>query len=103
MVGRLVIEAKNFDVSLFRNLNEMLEETHMSMDYIRRTYGVPAKRGARIRFDGVFGQFGITGCVIGSRNQYLRVRMDSTGLIWTLHPTWQVQYLKTPNFNSTTR
>ena len=69
----------------------------MSMDYIRRTYGVPAKRGASIRFDGVFGEHGIHGTVIGALGPYIRVRMDNTGLIWTLHPTWMVEYLKTPN------
>ena len=69
----------------------------MSMDYIRRTYGVPAKRGAQILFRGVIGQAGITGVVIGTRGHYLRVRMDATCLTWTLHPTWEVEYLKTPN------
>ena len=80
-----------------RRLRQTHWEAAVSMDYIRRTYGVPAKRGAKIKFDGVFGDGGITGTVIGSRSQYLRVRMDRTGLIWTLRPTWMVEYLKTPN------
>lgn len=69
----------------------------MSMAYIRRTYGVPARRGARVLFKGVFGEHGIEGTVIGSRGQYLRVRMDRTGLTWTLHPTWQVEYMQPHN------
>jgi hypothetical protein len=58
------------------------------MAYIRDYYGVPAKRGARITFCAR------TGTVVGSRGQYLRVRLDdSEAEITTVHPTWEVQYL----------
>ena len=68
----------------------------MSMDYIRRTYDVPAKRGARLRFkDGLNGDR--DGTVVGARGAYLRVRMDGETRIRTLHPTWRVEYLKRPN------
>ena len=67
----------------------------MSMEYIRRTYGVPARRGALIEHnpDGI----NFTGRIVGSKGAYLRVRMDGATRIWTLHPTWRVEYLKTPN------
>ena len=74
------------------------------MDYIRRTYGVPARRGARLLFiGGNPDQEGDakgrrqSGTIVGSRGQYLRVRMDGEARIRTLHPTWRVEYLKTPN------
>ncbi len=57
----------------------------MSLDYIRRFYGVPAKRGGRIRFQGR----GAT--IIGANSQYLRVRLDD-GTRALLHPTWEVEY-----------
>ncbi len=40
------------------------------MDYIRRFYGVPAKRGRRVRFKGV------PGTITGSCNARLRIRLD---------------------------
>lgn len=79
------------------------------MDYIRRTYGVPARRGLRFLFiggnpdpesdDKVKTR---AGTIVGSRGQYLRVRMDGEAHIRTLHPTWRIEYLKTPNVNSAT-
>lgn len=57
----------------------------MSMEWVRRNYGVPAKRGGRIRFCGVGG-------TITSADHRLRVRMDD-GRRVILHPTWEVEYL----------
>lgn len=57
----------------------------MSMEWIRRNYGVPAKHGGRIRFDGTQG-------TILSTTHYLEVRMDD-GQCVLLHPTWRVDYL----------
>lgn len=57
----------------------------MSMEWIRRHYAVPAKRGGRVRF------FGIEGTIM-SATHYLRVRMDD-GRRVLLHPTWKVEYL----------
>lgn len=65
----------------------------MSMDYIRRTYGVPARRGARIAFDYPPKH----GAVVSARGACLRVRFDGEQVVRTLHPTWMVAYLKTPN------
>lgn len=65
----------------------------MSMEWIRRNYSVPAKRGGRVRLDSGFGS-GLDGMAgtITSATHYLRVRMDN-GRCVLLHPTWEVEYL----------
>ena len=65
----------------------------MSMDYIRRTYDVPAKRGARILFCDTGGLIH-DGVIVGSRDAYLRVRLPtfSGRNIVTLHPTSDLLY-----------
>lgn len=68
----------------------------MSMETIRRQYGVPAKRGGRILYiddDGTKWY-----CTIkSSRDGYLRVLADDRIRGYKgrmlLHPTWNVQYL----------
>lgn len=69
----------------------------MSMDYIRRTYGVPAKRGARIQFDGGDPHDGPQLGTITSAtcSGHIRVRFDGQRRVCRLHPTWAVQYLNT--------
>ena len=57
----------------------------MTMEWVRRNYGVPAKRGGRVLFSGLPGR-------ILSATHYLRVRLD-TGERVILHPTWRVEYL----------
>lgn len=64
----------------------------MSMEYIRRTYAVPAKRGMRVRLMGPVVKF--EGVIVASQGARLRVRRDDNGLIYTLHPSWNVQYLE---------
>lgn len=70
----------------------------MSMAYIRQYYGVPAKRGARVRFTWPtwvrrHGAEGSVGTIVAAKNQYLRVRFDADPTrIFTLHPTWEVEY-----------
>jgi hypothetical protein len=65
------------------------------MRYIRGAYGVPARRGARIRYTGETPA--VLGTVVAARGQYLRVRLDceSPRPIVTLHPTWEVEFLTT--------
>jgi hypothetical protein len=63
------------------------------MFFIRERYGVPAKRGARIRFSPPSRWFG-EGTIVASAGQYLRVRFDGAPwMIQTVHPTWCVEYL----------
>lgn len=58
----------------------------MNMAYIRRYYGVPAKRGMRVTMDGR------TAVIVGAAYAYLRIRFDDTGKVDVAHPTWRVQY-----------
>jgi len=66
----------------------------VSMEYIRRTYSVPAKRGARIEFRDHKGRWH-KGVIVASRGMYLRAKMPTLGArdIVTLHPTSDVRYL----------
>lgn len=58
----------------------------MSMDYIRQHYGVPAKRGGRVKFDGQWAT------IVASDQQYLKVRLDGETRAIRIHPTWHVEY-----------
>jgi len=59
------------------------------MEYIRRTYGVPAKRGMEVI------ALGKPGVIVGSNGAYLRIKTEtSTGyIILTFHPTFEIVYL----------
>lgn len=70
----------------------------MSLVYIRRTYGVPAKRGARIRYTDTSGAI-FNGRITSARNGHLRVLVDDRvpgyrGRL-ILHPTWNIEYIAT--------
>lgn len=69
----------------------------MSMEYIRRAYGVPAKRGGRLIYTDSYGakiyctiksatSSGHLMCLVDDRVIGYRGRMK-------LHPTWNVEYL----------
>lgn len=68
----------------------------MSLDYIRRTYNVPAKRGMRVRYtDGHGGIW--NGRITSARGAHLRVlvddRVDGYRGRLILHPTHNVEYM----------
>lgn len=68
----------------------------MSLDYIRRTYGVPATEGRRVTVDGQPGV--ITGADrSGAR---LQVQFDD-GYSVPAHPTWHVDYDPEPDEDGT--
>lgn len=56
----------------------------MSMEYVRRYYGVPAIKGGVIHFDG-------QRATILSATHHLHVRFEDGTKGW-LHPTWEVHY-----------
>lgn len=60
------------------------------LEYIRRAYNVPARKGQRVRFTWSGSE---CGTIVGARNGRLLVRMDSDGRLATLHPTFCVEYL----------
>lgn len=69
----------------------------MSMEYIRRAYGVPAKRGGRIRYTDERGVIW-NGRITSARSGRLRVLVDDRvpGYLarMILHPTYRVEYLE---------
>ena len=67
----------------------------MSMDYIRRTYGVQAKRGARVEFSGRHDG-PVRGTIVAAKHGHLVVRFDGKSYTSRLHPTWLVRYLESP-------
>ena len=66
----------------------------MSMAYIRRTYGVPAKRGMTVTIccDGTRLQARI----VGSRGQYLRLWISGGKRSHLYHPTDALEYPAAP-------
>lgn len=64
----------------------------MSLEYIRKTYGVPAKRGVRIEYGG--GSDGPRfGTITGASGMHLMVKMDDRKDTAPFHPTWNIRYL----------
>jgi hypothetical protein len=67
----------------------------MSMEWIRAHYGVPAKRGARVRYTPCEGSTdkSAEGVITAVCGPHLRVRLDGERRSRIFHPTWQLQYL----------
>lgn len=63
----------------------------MSMDYICRNYGVPAKSGGRIRYSG--GRSPADGTIIAAQGPHLLIRLDGHEEAMPYHPTWKIEYL----------
>lgn len=61
----------------------------MSMQYIRRSRGVPAKRGMRIFYRHKHRYGTIRSATAG----YLRIQLDGDRFAGCYHPTWQLDYL----------
>ena len=68
----------------------------MGMKQIRRMWGVPAKRGGRVRYTGG-GFHGIHGPRMGTirsvKNGYLMIQLDGDAWTKPFHPTWALEYL----------
>lgn len=62
------------------------------MQYIRDTYGVPAKRGARVRYSTAAGPR--AGTITSARNGKVRIRFDGLKNSYLHHPTWKLEYLE---------
>ena len=59
----------------------------MSLEYIRRVYKVPAKRGMAVRAEGQKGR------ILGARGPYLRILLEGEIIKKLFHPTWEMEYL----------
>lgn len=64
----------------------------MTMDYIRQTYDVPAKRGARVEYTG--GKAPEQGTITGADGAHLMIKLDSRKHSLPFHPTWELNYLE---------
>lgn len=67
-----------------------------AMEYIRRTYNVPAKRGGRVAYqdpDKAHNRF--EGTIVSAENGYLRIRKDGESRTYPapFHPQWGLTYL----------
>lgn len=65
------------------------------MDYVRRIYGVPAKRGGRVTYTGAVDGRPLRG-TITSADHRLRVRLDGDNHSSSFHPTWELTYDDAP-------
>ena len=63
----------------------------MSVDYIRKSYMVPAKVGGRVRYFG--GKEPAIGTIIGAEGAHLKIRLADTKRAQPFHPTWKIDYL----------
>lgn len=64
------------------------------MNYIRQYYGVPAKRGGRVRYTGgLHGSEPRLGTIKSARGGYLKIQLDGDKFVSTFHPTWKLEYL----------
>lgn len=63
----------------------------MSFEYIRKTYNVPAKRGARVRYTGC-GQNDL-GTIKSASGGHVMVKLDNAKHPQPFHPTWELEYL----------
>jgi len=66
-------------------------ENKMSLDYIRKTYKVPAKRGGKVIYSGSGKPQ--PGTIKSARGAYLRVQLESDRPVQNYHPTWKLEYL----------
>ena len=58
----------------------------MGLDYVRKFYGVPAKRGGRVVVAGR------RGTITSASDSYIMVRFDGESTPRRCHPTWRVTY-----------
>ena len=63
----------------------------MSMEYIRKHYDVPAKRGGRVVYSG--GAQPVPGKITGTDGAHIRIRLDGSSFSQNYHPTWKIEYL----------
>lgn len=63
----------------------------MSMAWIRKTYGVPAKRGGRVLYTG--NGRPEYGTIKSARCGRLNVLLDGEKYTIPLHPTWELSYI----------
>ena len=63
----------------------------MSMEYIRKFYRVPAKRGGRVEYTGDGAPE--LGTIRSAKEGRLNVQLDGVSHAMPFHPTWKLRYL----------
>ena len=58
-------------------------------EYFRRTYGVPARRNAPVKYKGRKGK------ITGTNGPYVLIKFDGDekGSGFVYHPTWEMEWL----------
>lgn len=69
----------------------------MSMEWVRKNYRVPAKRGGRVEYAGDNGSGPRMGTIIRADGPRLRIRLDGDDWAGAYHPTWALRYLDAPS------
>lgn len=64
----------------------------MSMEFIRKSYRVPAEVGGRVEYTG--GGEPKRGTITGTCGPHLMIRMDGDKASLNYHPTWELRYLQ---------
>lgn len=65
------------------------------MSWVRKSYGVPAKRGARVIYRGRgCDEFGT---ICGASDGYLKIRLDGDTRSRQFHPEWMLEYVCGPD------
>ncbi len=59
-----------------------------NLEYISNTYGVPAKMGQKVKYEGR------PGVICGTKNAYLKIQFDGEAKPdkGVFHPTWEMTY-----------
>ena len=60
------------------------------MEYIRRSRGVPAKRGGLVTYTG--GDKPREGRILSAHSGYLMILLEGDKYPGTFHPTWELEY-----------
>jgi hypothetical protein len=61
------------------------------MKYVRKAYGVPARRGGRVEYTGE-GKPEL-GTIRSASGGHLNIQLDGVKHTLPLHPTWKLRYL----------
>ena len=64
---------------------------YSNMQYMRDTYGVPAKRGMRVKYTG--GKTPRMGTITGTGGCGIMVRLDGDKISLPYHPKWKLEYM----------
>jgi len=62
----------------------------MSMAWVRKAYGVPAKRGMRVVYTGSGAP--VSGTIRSACTGRLKIQMDGFNSTKSYHPTWELHY-----------